>query len=102
MDCLLDGPGTAAHQQTYALQRRLTDRHRFRQRTCRYHSNAVRQQKDLIEILRNDHHGSTGCGEGNDRLMNGKCRPGVDAPCRLADDEHCGIEQHFAADQKFL
>ena len=41
-------------------------------------------------------------GEIDQRLPDGRRRAGIDAPGRLADDQHAGLAQDFAADDEFL
>ena len=75
----------AAHHQADLLDRRLGDRDRRRQSAAGDHRDAVADEEDLVEVLRDDHHRRAVLGHFGQRAMDRRRRAGVDAPGRLID-----------------
>src|SRR5471032_3370026 len=92
----------AAHQEADLLRRDLVDRPRIGERSQIDDGNAVAEREDLVEILRDDQYRRARFGEIDQRLIDRRAGPGVDAPGRLADDEHAGRLEDFPADDEFL
>jgi len=67
-----------------------------------HHRDAVGDLGEFVEILARHQHGGAGGGEIEQRLADHGRSTGIDAPGRLADDEHGRIAQDLPADDEFL
>ena len=63
---------------------------------------AVGENKQLVEILRDNHHGASLLGEIDERLLYGGNRGRIEPPGRLRHHQHARLLQDFAADNEFL
>ena len=94
--------GAAAHQQAELLAARFGRFQRRRQLAVEHHRDAVGDLGQFVEILADDQHRGAAGGEIDQRLADRRRRTGVHAPGRLADNQHAGLAQDFAADDEFL
>src|ERR1700730_7986849 len=92
----------AAHQDAELLGRDLADRPRRRQGSLGNDGDAVAEREDLVEVLGDDQDGGARFGKVDQRLVDRGTRARVDAPGRLADDEHAGGLKNLPADDEFL
>ena len=68
---------------------------RHRQPTVEHDGDAVGDLGQFVEVLTDDQHGAATGGEVDQRLADGGGGARVDAPGRLADDQHAGLAQDF-------
>src|SRR6266436_4808951 len=92
----------AAHQQANLFAAGLGGLKRLRKTAMKHHRNPVGDFGELVEVLTGDEHGSAGGREIEQRLPDDRGRAGVDAPGRLADDEHRWISKDLATDDELL
>src|SRR5262252_2419641 len=70
----------ATHVEADLLRGELIHWPRRRQAAAGHHGDAGADGKELIQILRHDEDGGAGLGQGEQELVNGGGRAGVDAP----------------------
>src|SRR3984893_8363540 len=92
----------AAHQQAKLLPAGLRGLERLRKMAMKHHRDPVGDFGELVEVLTGDEHGCARGGEIEQRLTDNGGRACVDAPGRLADDEHGRISEDLAADDELL
>ena len=92
----------SAHQQAELLAVGVRGRQRLRQPAVKHHRDAVGDLGEFIEVLAGHQHRGAGGGEIEQGLANDRGGAGVDAPGRLADHQHHGVAEDFAADDEFL
>src|SRR5580704_3709052 len=108
-NCMLDlwsaavalGVG-AAHQQSEFLTRDFCSYERHRQAAVEHDGDTVRDFVQFVEILADDQHRGAAGGKIDQGLTDDRCRAGVNAPGRLADDENTWLAQNLAADDELL
>ena len=75
---------------------------RLRQAAVKHHRDAVGDLGKFVEVLADHQHGGAAAGKIEQRLADDGGGAGIDAPGRLADHQHAGFAQDFAADDEFL
>src|SRR5260370_22952676 len=99
---LLRLEAASTHQETEFLAAGVGRLERLRQMAVEHHGDPVGDLGEFVEILARHQDGGAGGGEIEQRLPDHGGGAGVDAPGRLADDEHGRVAEDFAADDEFL
>src|SRR5580698_820116 len=92
----------SAHQQAELLAVGVRGRQRRREMAMEHHRDPVGDFGEFVEILAGHEYGGAAGSKIEQGLPNDGGRARIDAPSRLADHQHRGLAQYFAADDEFL
>ena len=95
-------PVQTAHEQSDLIDRGFRRRHRRRQGAEVDHREAIGNDQQFVQILRDHDNGGAALGQSEQGLMDGGGGSGIDAPGRLGDNQHLGTLQDFASDDELL
>src|SRR5438105_14233569 len=101
MGCVLL-QAASAHQQAKLFAAGFAGGERLRKSAMKHHGDPVGDFGELVEVLAGDEHGGA-CGREIKHCLadDGGCAR-INAPGRLADNEHGGISKNLAADDELL